>query len=1209
MMDAIEGLVRMIKGGPYIGPKGGKWADAKHTIAWKESGAKRASKKRAKVLPTRVDADQAIYEAVKEHIESNGGVPGDMTEVQLRSRIKTRISRVRRKDQVTTSFKMQEQDGIPAFSVKMVKPRAQAEADEKKVREQREAFREMQRSENPLSDADIEKMIQKDPERWTAFRGRGAEHSLHNNARKRHYEQKKKSMDAISSLEALSKGGPYIGPRGGKWADAKHTIAWSDDAKKKKGAKVNRKESGELAAKHASAITTAMSALHDPRNKTKDKTPSGYVEVLRAAMNDAPKMTGADRKRLASTITRHLKAARVHNRNMSQRQYGKQPKDEARRVSGTDVANATRLRDNLEVTARKLREHGQDPSKKVKQQKKSATKYAKDQFEHYERRIKDSSRGGPTGGAIRRGYERDMRELLSNYKERFGEDLPGSEGWTATEKARETAQGGADMPVKEFNTVVATPEGQKIKTTIQADLKRRLDAGADREKTIAIAETAFRNRIHKLFYSTKQEKESGQQRLALSKEAMGSLAKGGPYIGPRGGKWADAKHTVSWDDRDKKPRKKRAKAKSKSKGVKKTIQLSVKPGAEKHGSGEVEAVVHGLWATHKTQAGGYIGKDRKYTVTHVPSGLSVKGVRTQAEGRSLAALLDTKAGKALSDLKLGETPDTAKNASHAKAFASIRDAMSEWGTQQEQKEREKSQAKAEKRYEESHLARMAITKTKIEGGAKIAQEAVDLDEAGNYEEAAKKYAKAADFARSVSSILTDDARERGPKRAADHRYEKLSGLAKEATKKAADKRAADNRAAEAAADKAREAGRQVKPGRVEGHRMTADGKHIADTGFMTRANHALPGFSMEHMGFGEFYLKGPEGRIDFARGGPEFEGQSGRSHYMYDDAGGELVEKLLAAVAVKKSGDAIEGLEELNKARYYDMDYGSGKMTAKYAGARWPEKESAFMGKNKGDVIQELIAKMKGGDVSQELIGKMKAVGIQDDVIQQLIGRCNTRKSHFEPTLKKGLYAFEGDAKGRKLADNLLPQYLAAFVEQAYEHEKLECEHMANKPAGYTDQLEFYAQRVMNELVVYMRTNPDLLAAGKDATSVSIAAILRNSGLIQPDVSGFDNSEGNGWTGEQPLVRSGASPWLQEDPAVRPSPQMTDHHKQASFIDDTEDPAIALRKSQDAQRARAFTAEESEFVVKGDGDCPLHGYGDLTKMQNLLLPMGKCTCN
>jgi len=319
-------------------------------------------------------------------------------------------------------------------------------------------------------------------------------------------------------------------------------------------------------------------------------------------------------------------------------------------------------------------------------------------------------------------------------------------------------------------------------------------------------------------------------------------------------------------------------------------------------------------------------------------------------------------------------------------------------------------------------------------------------------------------------------------------------------------------------------------------------------------------------------------------------------------------------VSFDKSGDAIEGLEGLRKARYYDMDYGSGKMTAKYAGARWPEKESAFMGKSKGDIIQKLIAKMKSGDITQELIGKMKAAGVADDVVQQLIGRCNTRKarkSHFEPSLKKGLYAFElsgPESKGRKLSDNLLPQYLGAFVEQAYEHEKQECEHVKNKPTGYDDQLNFFAMRIMNELVVYMRNNPDLMAAGKDATAVSIANILRNSGLIQPDVSGFDNDAGNGYRGEVAHY-SKEAPWIQEDPGARPSAQLADHHEQGSFIDDTEDPSIALRKSQVAETRRAFTAPEPEFVVKGDGDCPVHGYHDLTKMQTLLIPPGHCTCN
>lgn len=37
-----------------------------------------------------------------------------------------------------------------------------------------------------------------------------------------------KSMTAINELEDFAKGGPFSGPKGGKWADSKHTIPWKD---------------------------------------------------------------------------------------------------------------------------------------------------------------------------------------------------------------------------------------------------------------------------------------------------------------------------------------------------------------------------------------------------------------------------------------------------------------------------------------------------------------------------------------------------------------------------------------------------------------------------------------------------------------------------------------------------------------------------------------------------------------------------------------------------------------------------------------------------------------------------------------------------------------------------------------------------------------------------------------------------------------------
>ena len=39
----------------------------------------------------------------------------------------------------------------------------------------------------------------------------------------------KKGGFAMDLTQYLEKAGPFIGPRGGKWADAKHTIPWGEE--------------------------------------------------------------------------------------------------------------------------------------------------------------------------------------------------------------------------------------------------------------------------------------------------------------------------------------------------------------------------------------------------------------------------------------------------------------------------------------------------------------------------------------------------------------------------------------------------------------------------------------------------------------------------------------------------------------------------------------------------------------------------------------------------------------------------------------------------------------------------------------------------------------------------------------------------------------------------------------------------------------------
>ena len=82
------------------------------------------------------------------------------------------------------------------------------------------------------------------------------------------------------------------------------------------------------------------------------------------------------------------------------------------------------------------------------------------------------------------------------------------------------------------------------------------------------------------------------------------------------------------------------------------------------------------------------------------------------------------------------------------------------------------------------------------------------------------------------------------------------------------------------------------------HYTTPDGKVYADTSFLTACG-KLPGVSVEHMGFGEFYADTPKGRVDFDRmRGKDFPEQVGRSHQVY---GENHAEKWLIAEMEKRN--------------------------------------------------------------------------------------------------------------------------------------------------------------------------------------------------------------------------------------------------------------------------------------------------------------------
>lgn len=91
-----------------------------------------------------------------------------------------------------------------------------------------------------------------------------------------------------------------------------------------------------------------------------------------------------------------------------------------------------------------------------------------------------------------------------------------------------------------------------------------------------------------------------------------------------------------------------------------------------------------------------------------------------------------------------------------------------------------------------------------------------------------------------------------------------------------------------------------------GHFAKKGGKIYADTTFINRTKGVIPGASLEHMGFGEFYLQTNDGQVDFMRRSTQIEGFVGRTHELGDDRDGKLVDVLIKAMVKAKKAEEVK---------------------------------------------------------------------------------------------------------------------------------------------------------------------------------------------------------------------------------------------------------------------------------------------------------------
>lgn len=217
---------------------------------------------------------------------------------------------------------------------------------------------------------------------------------------------------------------------------------------------------------------------------------------------------------------------------------------------------------------------------------------------------------------------------------------------------------------------------------------------------------------------------------------------------------------------------------------------------------------------------------------------------------------------------------------------------------------------------------------------------------------------------------------------------------------------------------------------------------------------------------------------------------------------------------------------------------------------------------------------------------------------------------------KAGLHEFnlENRPKALSVPENLLYDYLCAFVEEALEHELREPEHSGAVTA------EAIATPVLHELVAFIPKNPNLRRAAQkfEVTARSIAQVIEDKGMLrsrQPEArsqlgatTDFQSMEAMGAVGDhgptgEVMLASAAHPWVQKDPlAVRALDLV--RPELVRFADDAPLPApAALHK---ARLRSADLLEDGPPARAVARSCLLHG--DLFRDQFAHQPYVGCSC-
>jgi hypothetical protein len=334
----------------------------------------------------------------------------------------------------------------------------------------------------------------------------------------------------LTQSDLLKSGQLFIGPRGGKWADAQHTIPWHEHIKPRAVASVPVKTTG----KRSEPFLDTTSEWYSFRGEQ-------HGRVVEQLDIDAvlKEVDFGNKRKLLNALTAATSGIKAGPGEMIVYRVGKGSGTSLENRNAANIAGIAHFINNESENA--------DEDEVSVTSNKQLVAYAvprPQEFAEYTLFRNGAAVGGP--------YEKDTRVVavrteLLDFREDLMSKLP---------SGLELAVPGTGTPHLPWNSPdskprVYVPSPVGIVTDIWADLEvledvhAREDAKA-RTRTKIEAEVAAWDAWHEKYGKDfpvvpRNLPESTAQVLDESLKKSG-----GPFIGPRGGKWADSEHTQSW---------------------------------------------------------------------------------------------------------------------------------------------------------------------------------------------------------------------------------------------------------------------------------------------------------------------------------------------------------------------------------------------------------------------------------------------------------------------------------------------------------------------------------------------------------------------------------------------------------------------------------------------------------------------------------------